>query len=343
LHPVSPPTFYLVFQPLRRLSFERAFLACHVLGLLGVALAVVAVGAALRASTGAILLWIAIAAALFAPVLADAYVGNITRLQIGLLGAFVWCLAGESPRRNLAGGAILGLDLLVKPSTPSIVMFGLMLVLSDRWRRPWGRALATAAATVAAGIALTSLCFGSPRSWLLWRQAAEQLRDAPPTLAAANYSLLAWIDEVAGGWAGCAFALAVLAAAAQGLWRRAQAAEPGPAGAGAVAALLVGLGGLATTLTERLVWPQYFTLAIPALLYVFRPAPVQTAGAARAWAVHAAAALPVVLFVLPRLVRGSTHTAGFLLFNGGAALLLGCLLFGDQRRGPSAHDGRTAQ
>jgi hypothetical protein len=192
LETYSTPWLYTLFGAAASGDYERDLDRFQLASLVALAAGVwwMARAAGLTGASAALL--IAFAAAWFAPALSDARVGNVNRLQLGLLGLYV-ALASSSRggvARDLAAGAVLGLGATFKPNLAfPLLTLGLGWVALGRWRE-----LALRGAGVALGalvaFGLSSAWFGSARAWVRWGASlGELMGEYEHTLEAGNFSL----------------------------------------------------------------------------------------------------------------------------------------------------------
>jgi hypothetical protein len=265
-------------------------------------------------------LLIALAAGWFEPVQSDARVGNVNRLQVGVLGAYVALACGARflRWRELAAGAVLGLGAAFKPNLAfPVLTLGLGWIALGRWSKV---ALQGAGAALGAllALALSSAWFGSPRAWSHWvASLGELMGEYEHTLEAGNFSLARVLEHA--GAALDARVLAALGLAAFGgalVLRRRAGRTPERAVQIREDLLLLALGGALSVLAARLAWTHYFLLALPLGIVAVRPA---AADAVRA--VGALGLLALAIEPLRAVFQIEAPAALASLACGGAALL----------------------
>jgi len=273
LETYSTPWLYALFGVAASGDYERDLDRFQLASLAALAAGVwwMARAAGLTRTSTALL--ITFAAAWFAPALSDVRVGNVNRLQLGLLGLSIALASGErgGAARDLAAGTVLGLGAVFKPNLAfPLLTLGLGWIALGRWR-----VLALRGAGVALGalvaFGLSSAWFGSARAWVQWGASlGELMGEYEHTLEAGNFSLARVLENF--GLAADARWLATLGLIAFGvalaLRRRAvarSAATPDED------LLLLALGGALSVLVARLAWLHYFVLALPLAIVALRP------------------------------------------------------------------------
>jgi hypothetical protein len=275
----------------------------------------------------------------FRPVLSDMHVGNVNRLQLGLLGLFLWVQCREpGPWRDAAAGFILGIAILFKPNAAfvAIVLVGGWIVL-----RQYRKAALELAGMLAAALVAVAAAFWYARSALPWaswaRELSRLMNEYDLSATKGNYSL-AWLLEERLGFSVAAALLVVGCALVYVALRPARAIEePGRESLVRQDVALLALGCLLSLLMAKLAWLHYFVLAIPALLLLLRPAFPREAGAAwagtpRGLALLGGAMLALDPFLL--LFRIDEAHPGAVWVVAGGTLLLFVLVLWDTRLSP---------
>lgn len=326
LETYSTPWLYAVFGAVSSGDYGRDLDRFQLASLAALAAGVwwMARGAGLSLLGAALL--IALVAAWFEPVQSDARVGNVNRLQVGVLGLYVaLSSASHSARwREVAAGAVLGLGAAFKPNLAfPVLTLGLGWIALGRRRK-----VALQGAGVALGallaVALSSAWFGSARAWSQWaRSLGELMGQYEHRLEAGNFSLARVLEhagaEVDARWLA---ALGLVAFGAALVLRR-RAVRTVQRGCEAQEdLLLLALGGALSVLVARLAWVHYFLLAVPLAIAALRPS---TAAAVRV--VGACGLLAIAVEPLRVTLRIESMAVLASLACTGAALLYGAGLY----------------
>jgi hypothetical protein len=276
LETYSTPWLYTLFGAAASGDYERDLDRFQLASLIALAAGAWWMARAAGLAPVSAVLLIAFSAAWFAPALSDARVGNVNRLQLGLLGLFVALAARAGPTsrwRALAAGALLGAGAMFKPNLAfPMLTLGLGWIALGRWRK-----LALHGAGAAAGalvaFALSSVWLGSMGAWSSWGAVlGELMGEYEHTLEAGNFSLARVLER--SGLAVDARLLGVLsliAFAAALMWRRQAAGRGGSDREGVEDLLLLALGGALSVLAARLAWLHYFVLVLPLAIAALRP------------------------------------------------------------------------
>jgi hypothetical protein len=270
----ATPLLFASFRLLAGQSLEGSYAAFRtaslILGLAGI------VGMACLSChswTGAFLAT-ALILGFFEPFSSDLRVANVNLIQLALLAGAIQ-LASPRARTLLGKGraaAVLGFvaaaAILFKPNL--LVAFALLLLVHAH-RRPW-RTLALiglgagSAATIV--LAWTSFLFGSATIWLEWWDAIRHAVPGMIPLKLGNFALArVWIETL-GTDPSLVLLAATAACAALALWRASSAGWPDSR----LAASAGALGCLCYLIGAPLVWFHYYTLTLPGILLVLRPA-----------------------------------------------------------------------
>jgi hypothetical protein len=260
----------------------------------------------------------------------DTAAGNVNRLQVGLIGLFLWSTSrAASARRDVTSGVILGLAVMFKPNLLFVVLALQAAWLMDRRFAKWRNATVGLTAAVVGAYLVSALYFGSWGCWLDWLRALGAMSDDVIPLELGNYALSRLLLEKLGLRMSWILTAALLVLAGALLWktRRAAAAPPPRPDDELIAdGLAVALGVLVSLLSAPLVWGHYLFLAAPAILIVLRP----SAEATRSRTLAAIALLMIATSpaLLPQLLMHAT-TAALLSI---ALLILLTAVTGDLRR-----------
>jgi hypothetical protein len=242
------------------------------------------------------------------PAFADAGVGNVGRIQIGLVGACFALLGWRSRARPVLLGAVLAAAVLFKPNLAFLPLWlGLLFLVRRRYR---DLALALAGGAVAAVMAVAWAARGGfpLHAWPRWLTAASAMPEAAISFDLGNLSAARALGAALGMDVTLPLALALSALVVFLLLR----SGPGPD----EEHLVLALGAVASLLVARLVWIHYYVLALPAVCACLRP----SARPAAAWSAVVALALFAVrpLFT----VMGSVDLALEAVLLDAAALAL---------------------
>ncbi len=272
---VATPFLYATLSVFGRWDYETAYRAYVLVTLAAYASAVLLFCRALRYPFPDALVLAAIFVALFSPSRSDMNVGNVNRLQLLAMAAFVW-LQGRAAPGCLAAGGLLGLLVVFKPNLLPVAGAILFVwLVNGRGRKVW---LAGAGVAAGGGLALAAgaLYFGSWRCWQEWVAILRDVLAGSQKVEEGNYALTRLLESATGldmryGVAG-ALAVAFAAAAWLGRGRAAHPAvsgEPDPAAAESLLAL--GLGAALVVLSASLAWVHYYLLLVPLIVFLLRP------------------------------------------------------------------------
>ncbi|PYQ49534.1 MAG: hypothetical protein DMF78_18035 [Acidobacteria bacterium] len=213
------------------------------------------------------------------PAFADAGVGNVGRLQVGLLGVCFALLGWRARAGPALLGAVLAAVVLFKPTLALVPLWLVLLwLVRGRFR---DLALAVAGGAVAAALAIAFAArVGFPWGmWERWLAAAAAMPEAAISFELGNLSLARAVGAALGMDMALPVGVALSALVVILLVR----SGPGPD----EEHLVLALGAVASLLAARLVWIHYYVLALPAVLACLRAA----ARPAASWVSLAALAL----------------------------------------------------
>ncbi len=340
LETYSTPWLYTVFglgssgdYSRDRARFEWLSCAALVGGMLALA-------RGLGASWGSAALAALLAVAAFAPSDSCARVGNVNRLQLGLLALILFAQRGGTRAGDFAAGVLWGLGVGFKPNLSfAALALALGLLAARQFARLWS--------TLAGGIVGAALCasiawawFGSLEPWRSWMGVmGELMREYDSPIEKGNLSLLRALE--AAGWSPAPRAVLLLAWA---LWvaalvagrARLAAALAGGGSARARAQTLLAATGLAiSVLTVELAWLHYFVLLLPLALVLL----LSCRGAEFALAALATAGISLYA---PRALFGFADNAPQAAWScAGSALVLFLLALAQLARGAFDHSPRA--
>jgi hypothetical protein len=232
----------------------------------------------------------------FEPVLSDMQVGNVQRLQGGvLILAFLGLTGRGSAPLRFGSAALLGAAIAFKPNAAPIALF---IALGWCGARQWPR-LVRFALAVSSGAALaaisSSVWFGSSDCWFHWLDAVTALVVHTPDLAEANdpalavtgnCSLVAALSPAIGSTLSSLAPLVLLAALSIGAvavgWNHGARTVDSSPDCGTdrrstashqtdLDVCTFAIGMAATPLVGRLTWVHYFTMTLPLVAVALRP------------------------------------------------------------------------
>jgi hypothetical protein len=236
------------------------------------------------------------------------------------------------------GGFVLASVVMFKPN---VALVPILLCVSWLLDRRW-RTLRVQCSGMAAGAAVTvmssSLVFGSIECWLEWRRAVASLTLGGDRLlfgqVRGNLALTQSILETTGHDPVIPLTLGLVAGALGALWWS-RVGGGGPHARGRSRALhrdvlVTGVGCAIALLAAPLAWVHYFVLAIPLVIFFFRPSPRSDRLVPKqVWIQRGLAALAVAMFapsqtLLPLGLTDPQLTMhlGHLLFSGACLILL---------------------
>lgn len=272
LETYSTPWLYTLFGLFASGDYERDLGRFQLASLLSLALGLALLARLSGQSWLAAGLLVAAATAWFSPALSDARVGNVNRLQVGVLAVYLLLASRTWRGRDVAAGAVLGMAAMFKPNLAyPVLTLGLGWIAMGHWRKLVQQALGTLAGVLVA-FGVSSAWFGSASSWRDWSAVlSELMNDFPHPIDKGNFSLPRILADTLGvGSSGLLLAL-LLALFAGALFLRRRAGAAGGTAAGHEDMLLVGLGGALSLLTAKLAWLHYFLLILPLVVVCLRP------------------------------------------------------------------------
>ena len=293
IEPISTPALYAAFKLVSSGDYEtdadRYQLACSLV----FAVAVVVLARAARFGWAASLCALAVTVWSFGPFKVDILDGNVARLQLAGLAMAVGAVA-FLPQRvgRIIAGLLLALNVMFKPN---VALVAGLIVLVYAFRREWRAALEVLAgmlvgvliAVVGSAIYLGN--FGLWPKWIGAIFAASRSSAQVYTLESQNCSISRVISGAVhfnASWPLLGVAMVVILLA---IWR---ARSSNRLGAGESATYAVGVGLLAMLISSPIVWPSYFVFLLPSMIYLARPAAINTRAIAR-WAIAGAVFLCV--------------------------------------------------
>jgi hypothetical protein len=343
LETFSTPWFYTVFGLFSGADYERSQDFFQRASLVAYAAAILLLARLLGFSLAAAALLLAALLQWFNPFLDDTMAGNVNRMQLLVVVAFLGleCRA-RFPGRHVVAGVLLGSLLAFKPNLAAIAAVALLgWAFAGELRRT-----VESVAGIAGGIFLSVLVsarfFGSLAPWGSWSSELPRLM-APGSPSAGdaregNFSFARLLHDSAGITPGVALPLALLAATivALVLERRRRVSGPVPANGDRPSrdVLLVGIGAVVSLLATELAWQHYFVAAVPLALVLLRPASGSLAKSTLALVALAMVSLQNV----GRLFDLQKPAAGAAVVSAGTLLLFGlglCSLARLRERSPA--------
>ena len=222
----------------------------------------------------------------YEPLYSDMRVANVNRLQLLVVGLFLWNHSrSPSTPRDLVGGFLLGFLALFKPNLVIAVgAAGACWLFDHRLRTLRDQLFGSALfAMLAGGISVGM--FGRLGVWLDWYRYVDAMRQGWISVAKGNLAPAAVLTEFFGVEPALLLAFALAAATAAALYlTRVRDREPARSvlrpgslvddrGQVDRTALALAAGCLAFLLGARLAWMHYYTAALPAILIALRPIP----------------------------------------------------------------------
>jgi hypothetical protein len=251
LETYSTPFLYGVFGATSSGVYERDLVRFQRVSLVAFVVGVVLLGRAGGLGPAPSLLVVAVLVAASVSFASELKVGNVGRLQVGLLGVAAWLLSRPGDLPALMGGVLLGAGVAFKPTL--LLAAAGPLAARAMGGRPVSRLALGLVSGALLGVVAGAATFGGPAVWIRWANAMAGL---PPTAITRELGNSGLVSLVGGGPAVSAIvSLALVVGWAMFLRHR----RPVPD----LPALASGL--LLTLLGSALTWVHYYVLAAPAL------------------------------------------------------------------------------
>ncbi len=338
----STPLLYALYGFALSGDYERDFNAVQTFSTLLFAAGLWLLTRRLGYSTAASALALALCTMLAGPFIDDASVGNVNRVQVGLLGLSAWLATlRRGAASDLATGLVLGLTVLFKPN-----LWFCVATLTTAWvaagaaRRIVALGIGGALA-LALSLGLSAAWFGSLDPWFAW---PKRLGALMPQWAGemGNQSLARVLHDRVGlsaaDWMPATFLCIVCGAFAAGRWLRSTdlrvQRDDSPA---QLEVLALALGAAASVLSTKLAWFHYYLLLAPLALWLMRPG-----HASRAQLALAALAFVVTMTDIPRKLLPQAAFDASLALNLGACALFALGLVAAARAVASARSSTPA-
>jgi hypothetical protein len=290
LQTFATPFLYTVFVPLALDSYSLSCQAYHVVCVAATAASVLLLCRLLAYGWIATILAFVVLTQAFEPFQSQQWVLNVNPLQLASLALFL-DIVSRSPRtswHDIAGGAVLGLSLMFKPNLAPAVALPCLLWLIDRHIKRLALTLLGIAIGAALAVGISSWQFGGVSCWIDWLTALRSLEGQQNVVSvnAGNCSLPQWASEhanISPSVASLALGATLLAVCAASMWRsrlNALHADTHQRQSQRTA-IAVGLGAAVALLAAPLSWVHYFLLAVPLILCLLRPSPLDAQPASR--------------------------------------------------------------
>jgi hypothetical protein len=252
LDSVSSPFLYTCLSWVSR-DYDRALKQDHVLVFVAFLAGCLFVARAARLSWATALFLIAGLLLWYRGFEADLRVGNVSSLQLFMLGASLL-----SP--PVIAGAIAGLLVSFKPN---LIFVPLLLAIARLASRDYQRLrleLLGGIAGVIIAICAAAMRYGSFRIWLQWIARANEFYHRLPTRAERNVTPLLELFHQYGAIASYIVALLLTIIAAAAIWR----------GQSRDDVLIVGVAILIYLISATVVWLHYMVLVVPVAFALLR-------------------------------------------------------------------------
>lgn len=341
LHTYSTPWLYTLFGLSVGADFNADVNRFQALSVLCFVLAVACMCRILGYSLPATALWLVLLLLWFQPALSDMRVGNVNRVQLGLLALFLWIESRTGWRwRHVVAGVVLGSACMFKPNLAFVALvLCIGWAISQQYRKLLSQCVGMAIGALLS-FAASSWFFGSPRPWWSWATQMPKLMDdfdnvlteGNHALMRGNFALARVLHMFAGitetrflQWVFLALIGAVLVYARRRQSVVAESLEPSDASREVRwDLLLIGLGGSMSLLASQLSWLHYFVFTVPLALYLLRPSDAREEPRPGTALVRGLALVSVILIALETLrvvfVR-MNEVAATLIVCGGTLLL----------------------
>jgi len=312
---LSTPFLYLLYAPLRG-TYEDDLVIFQALAILAFAAWAALLTRTFGYGVVAALLFFDVLLLAFEPVRSDARVVNMNHV---LLLMIALAAALTAHRRYALAGAVLALATLTKPYVILTLplTYAFMLVRA-RWRPLFAHA-GGAAAAACAGIAVSSMYFGSAGIWIEWLRAFAAMPSSMIPLEIGNFAMSGLLRRL---WnVDLSWALMLLACGAAVLIaRRARSDRHADL-------LALGLGCTIFQFGSPLVWVHHLLLSVPLVAYLLRPLGDDESPAKASYRQCAAAVALAILAVEPWARFVPTMAAVAAITNVGLVLAYGTALY----------------
>lgn len=275
LETTATPFLYASFAPFVTADYDRDRVAFGAASVLAFFFALAALASRLGYGPVGVLLLLSFMAVAFEPFASDVRVGNVNRLQFGLLtlyGLLLWGVDAEDRFRAGLAGLLIGIAIAWKPNLAfAAVAVGVFWGSRGRTSAFVAHLIGIAVGGLAA-VAAASAFFGTPMVWVWWADAALDLpRDFPIPIEDGNFAPLRVLKQGFGVELGVAWTAACVVLLALLLHRAAEGRDRGEP-LGAQIPVLLGLGCATSLLASPLSWLHYYLLSAFLVAWVFRPA-----------------------------------------------------------------------
>lgn len=255
------PLLYALVAGISGDSFEADAPRFMAFSLIALGISVLLLCRVLEFGAVATLLFLAIIASNFSPVISDVTVGNINSLQLLAVSVFVY---GWTRNKPALAGAAIGAGAILKPTIALVLLFAAVSVLAGRDTRRAARFAGGVAGSVVVGVGVSAAYFGRLGIWFDFiKSLGRTLGAGAYTIDTGNFSLTSLVFATTG-WALGAFLLAGLTLV--GVWLLVIRSGEGRASDPRRDAFFAAGWGCGTVLlASPLAWLHYYVLIIPAI------------------------------------------------------------------------------
>jgi len=317
---VGTPFFYTVFGYTRTPRYERDLAGYRLLLLFISELTILLLCRGLSFSLTRTVAVFALFCYWFKPYSGLLEVSNVNHLQLGFVGACALsCRYLGKWGGPVLAGAVIGFALMFKPNPIFAAALFYLVYLARRDFARFFVASFSGLLAVIAAFVMSSQFFWGPSIWQSWLNRTSKALQSSNDW---NLSMVARFRE----WTGinielyCLVGLLLLAAALT-LWSKGaiRSARASPANEFRQTLLVMGVGLMIPLVAFRVVWEHYFTLAIPLILYLFRPTTSPTGARTRYILTGVAVAL---LMDIPELLSFPRDGSRDMVMYGLGSLIL---------------------
>ncbi len=325
LETYSTPFLYAVIHGLAGGDYEHDFTRWHAISLLAFVGGVAGLARLVGFGWIPTLALLAGLLAFAAPFQSDTQVGNVNRVQLGVLVLAIATLrARDDATRQVIGGALLGCAAMFKPNVALVVL----LLIASAAMRGKPRTVVLQCTGIAGGAAAafvsSSIFFGSTGAWLEWIRTVQLIPAEIIEISMGNYAPLLFLlgEGSASFWIPLIAVLCVPVVMSLATCRDESLSDREYT---RHLVTLTGLGCAIFLTSASLVWEHYFVLALPLVVAVLHRATARETSDAGGWLF--ARILPGIallgIVATPTFgISGLPHEVYFPIVQGGATLLL---------------------
>lgn len=282
LETYSTPFLYSTFHLFASRDYEKALQRYHILSILSIFLTIMLLSrlANIPLLTTTVLLLVFMV--FFYPFLSDLRIGNTNSVQIGMLALFLWLKSKDWQRwGSILGGAVIGLLIMFKPNLVFVPMILMVSMVLDRRHNEFLYWIVGFVSAAAIAFVSSSIFFGSLYCWGEWLSALSGLPGAKIDITMGNFSMVRLLFVTFGIKMAFLFTVFFVALTVIFFWL---ARRTNGNGGGELSVVYnkewalaqdwraIGAGCFIYLLSAPLVWVHYFLLAIPAAIFLLRPA-----------------------------------------------------------------------